>query len=77
MSDTRITFIDLVLRDQAALDAIDDFVDLWHDDPRGRELHSFLGLTADEYALWVRRPDMLAQIIERRREQMLSGHLVG
>ena len=66
------TFFDLYSRGQALADEIDDFVDRWHrgSDPQARELplHEYLGLTLDEYELWVQDPDILPQVLVARRE---------
>jgi hypothetical protein len=63
MSDT---FVDLALDGRATLDEIDDYVDAWHDSDDPRELHEFLGMTWDEYALWGEQPDALRYIIASR-----------
>lgn len=66
------TFFDLYSRGQALPDDIDDFVDRWHEggDPQARSLplHEYLGLTVDEYELWVRDPDVLPLVLIARRE---------
>jgi hypothetical protein len=61
------TFIDLVLAGEATLDDINDWVSLWHREPRGRELHEFLGMSWDEYALWVEMPAALDFLVAARR----------
>jgi hypothetical protein len=63
MSDT---FVDRALQGRATLDDIDDFVDAWHEGDDPRELHEFLGLTWDEYALWGEQPDALRYILAAR-----------
>ena len=66
------TFFDLYSRGQALPDDIDDFVDRWHEgaDPQAGALplHDYLGLTVDEYELWVHDADVLPQILIARRE---------
>jgi hypothetical protein len=61
-------FIDLCLAGQVLLEEIGDFVDEWHSEPRGKELHEHLGMTQEEYSLWVRMPDALPYILKARRE---------
>lgn len=68
MSD-QAKFVDLCLAEKAALDEIDDFVDRWHAAPQGQELHDYLGMSEEEYSLWLRVPDALAYILEARRDQ--------
>jgi hypothetical protein len=62
------TFLDLYLAGKVQPDEIDDFVDRWHETPAGRELHDYLGMTPDEYSLWLRAPDALPYIAKARRE---------
>jgi hypothetical protein len=49
-------------------DQIDDFVDRWHAAPGGRELHDSLGMTSEEYSLWLRVPDALEYVVAARQE---------
>ena len=63
------TFIDLCLAGEVLLEEIDDFVDSWHSAPCGMTLHDYLGMTAEEYSLWLREPDALPYIITARHEQ--------
>jgi hypothetical protein len=68
MSNGRDTFVDRALSGEASLDDIDDYVDTWHDDAaEKRELHDYLGLTRDEYGLWVEQPSSLRFILFSRR----------
>lgn len=67
-----LSFFDLYCRGQALPDDIDDFIDRWHEkaDPQARSLplHEYLGLTLDEYELWVHDPDVLPQVLIAHRE---------
>jgi hypothetical protein len=63
MSDTSPTFVDLCLSGQAVADDIDDYVSRWHDGTDPRPLHTFLGFSEDEYAIWVERPQALKFIL--------------
>jgi hypothetical protein len=49
------SFFDLYSQGQLSEDAIDDFVGAWHGsgDGYGVPLSEFLGLTEDEYGVWV------------------------
>ncbi|PPQ35554.1 hypothetical protein [Rhodopila globiformis] len=72
MSETRDTtaaFFDLYERGEVSEDAIDDFVGAWHEagDVGGRPLSAFLGMTADEYVVWVMNARVLPVIREARR----------
>lgn len=76
MSDT---LMERLLTGSAFLDDIDDWVDRWHDDDTAAQIWEYLGLTRDEYALWVERPESLRFIVaahERREpvEQVLAAY---
>jgi hypothetical protein len=64
------TYVDLCLQGRATLDDIDDYIDIWHDGDDPRELHEFLGMTWDEYRLWVERPNSLRHILFARRHNV-------
>ena len=56
-------YIDAVLDGSALFTDIDDYIDRWHEHPGAESLHEYLGLTWDEYALWVEEPRSLRLII--------------
>jgi len=68
MSDT-LSFIEMALRGDAMPDEIEDFIEFWHRSDSTAELHDFLGLTWDEYSLWVSDPEYVNLIIGARRNR--------
>jgi hypothetical protein len=66
MSEASKRFIDLALNGEVLADEIDDFVDAWHTSNSGEELHDFLGMTWQEYSLWVGDSDYLGLILSAR-----------
>jgi hypothetical protein len=62
--------VDDLLAGRATLEDVEDYVDRWHESDDHRELHEFLGLDWDEYALWAERPHTLRHIVFARREGM-------
>jgi hypothetical protein len=61
-------FLDLLIAGKVSTDQIDDFVDCWHAAPGGRELHDYLGMTSEEYSLWLRVPDALEYVVAARQK---------
>lgn len=61
------TFLDRYLNGEVLSEDIDDFIDIWHQNPAGKEIYEFLGMSEKEYALWLRDPDTLPQIVRARR----------
>lgn len=65
------SFFDLYSRGEASPDDVDDFVDRWHDDQepwaRNLELHEYLGMTHEEYEVWLCDPLALPSILQARR----------
>lgn len=70
MSDqnVRATFMDALLAGDALPQDADDWVDAWHDsgDEAGA-LHEYLGMSWEEYQLFVERPESLRFTLAARR----------
>ncbi|OXR40144.1 hypothetical protein B7C42_07768 [Nocardia cerradoensis] len=65
---TAETFVDAVLAGHALVEDIDDWADRWHDaGGLGIDLHEYLGMSWDEYALWVEQPDSIRFIVAAHR----------
>jgi hypothetical protein len=63
------SFIELCLTGDIVMDEIDDFVERWHEDASVTQpIHEFLGMTKEEYALWVEQPGSLRLILAAREE---------
>jgi hypothetical protein len=60
--------MDRLLRGDAFLDDIDDSIDEWHESATEQSLADYLGMAANEYALWVEQPDSLRLIVAAREE---------
>src|SRR6266850_6353241 len=61
------TFVERYMRGEVLSEDIDDYVDCWHNNSGGKLLHEFLGMSEDEYSLWLRDPDALPHIVRARR----------
>jgi type II restriction/modification system DNA methylase subunit YeeA len=57
----------MAVRGDILPDEIDDFIEFWHNSDSSVELHEFLGLTWEEYSLWVANPHYVDLIIAARR----------
>jgi hypothetical protein len=62
-------FFKQYLNGQALPEDIDDYVDRWHSNPGSQQIYEFLGMSEDEYSLWLRDLDMLPHIARARRER--------
>jgi hypothetical protein len=67
MGDDPRTFIQLCLAGDADPDAIDDYIDRWHDSDTMLPLAEYLGMTHAEYVRWAVDPGSLDAILEARR----------
>lgn len=66
---SRDTFMDKTLRGEVLMDEIDDFVEAWHDDETtDLSIAPYLGMTQEEYDLWVEKPGALRLIVAAREE---------
>ena len=61
------SFLSLVLAGEAMTDEIDHYIDQWHEGSLGLSLHDYLGMTREEYGLWLDSPDLLPLIIASRK----------
>jgi len=64
-------FFDLYSQGEVSADEVDDFVGRWHEEkePSAKHLalHEHLGLSHEEYEVWLCDPDALPQILAARR----------
>jgi hypothetical protein len=68
-SGSTATFMDAVLAGDALHQDIDEWIDAWHESPAEdtTELHDYLGMTWEEYRLFVERPESLRFALAARR----------
>jgi hypothetical protein len=69
-------FMTLALQGKVQIDEIDDFIDAWRLQPHDALLSDFLGMTKEEYARWVQRPEMLSQMIRARHDGIPLSHVI-
>jgi hypothetical protein len=60
------TFMDLAVDGRVMADEIDNYVEAWHDSNRDCEVFEFLGMTFEEYSLWVMDPELINIVIASR-----------
>jgi len=62
------TFMQKVVAGEVAPAAIGEFVEAWHAGGGfNMSLHSYLGMTWEEYAAWAKNPHALATIVAKHR----------
>lgn len=64
------TFIERYMNGEVLPEDIDDFVDAWHKNPDGKEIFEYLGMTRQEYSIWLRDPGILPHIARARRDNL-------
>lgn len=60
-------FMDACISGDALLEEIEDFIDEWHEGDSEEELYEFLGMTKQEYAIWVENDAILKTIFHARK----------
>ncbi len=66
-----MTFVQAVKEGIATIDEIYDWVDRWHESPADDgPLHEYLGLSREQYGLWVQTPSTLEASV---REQIRTS----
>lgn len=67
------TFMSLALEGHVLSDEIEDFVEAWHESDSKLEIHDYLGMSFEEYSLWVADPDSIDIILmARHRDKPLQ-----
>lgn len=56
---------------------IDDEIDAWHEAETDLQLHEWLGLTREEYALYVEMPASIRVILAARHQKVPLKELMG
>lgn len=69
-------FYNLYLNGDVLLVEFDEFIDEWHDGDYDCELHEFLGLTFEEYSLWVDDDSFLELIFESKQRKITVEELI-
>lgn len=69
MSRCAKSFVELCLEGFAGLSEIDEHIERWHEGDYDCSLPEFLGLSVDEYALWVEKPTALRYILFARKQK--------
>lgn len=44
---------------------IDEYIDNWHNSESNEELYQYLGMTQEEYHIWVEDDDKLTEIVNK------------
>ena len=66
-------FLARLIEGSISATAIDDEIEKWHTGDYTDKLHTFLGMTWEEYALWAQDPKALDRIVENRKRCLTSG----
>ncbi|MFY7962295.1 MAG: hypothetical protein ACOVVK_19625 [Elsteraceae bacterium] len=62
------SFIELCLSGEKRPDDVDDFIETWHSRSSGDDtLREALGLSVQEYSMWLAAPETLADIVVNRK----------
>ena len=62
-------FIQKCINGDALLEEVNDFIDSWHESDVDTPLHTFLGMSEQEYRLFVQDENYLAWIVAAQREE--------
>lgn len=57
-----MSFMEMLKRKLVTWDDVEDFVEIWHSGPYDCELYEFLGMSLEEYKLWVQNPHLAHHI---------------
>ncbi|WP_155591868.1 hypothetical protein [Lysinibacillus cavernae] len=63
-------FIDACLTGDVLLEDIEDYIDEWHESDSDEEIYEFLGMSLEEYGLYVENDYILKTIIHCREKNI-------
>lgn len=66
-------FIDELVAGTITIEAFDDYIDKWHESDSTLPLHTFLGLSSDEYSNIFRNPQALKYVVQARKAGVETG----
>lgn len=69
-------FIQACIDADVLVDEIDDYIDEWHDGDYDVDLNEFLGMTKEEYRLWVENDSMIKYIITAHMENKSISEVI-
>lgn len=58
-----MSFMEMLKRRVVTWEDIDDFIEEWHSGSYDCSLHEFLGMTEQQYALWLQSPQLENHIL--------------
>lgn len=67
-NDPHSCFIDKCINGDVLYEEIDEFVKAWHEGDSKEAIEDYLGMTNQEYSLWVSDPKVLPFIITAHRD---------
>lgn len=69
-------FMEACISGDALLEEIEDYVDEWHEGDSEEGLHEYLGMTEEEYAIWVENDAALKTIFHARKVGIPIGSFI-
>jgi len=69
-------FIEKCLLREARPEDIDDFIELWHQNPGEQSLPEYLGMTRNEYAFWIANAAILPTLLSIRSKHQNMDQLL-
>lgn len=64
---SKLKYMEACFAGEALQDEIEDYIEEWHESGSSEEIYEFLGMTEDEYAIWVENDSMLRTIFHARK----------
>ena len=69
-------FIDDVINADAIMEEIDDYIEKWHNSDSDLSVYEYLGMTEEEYYLWVKEDFYLKYIISAHEKNVSIKELL-
>lgn len=66
-------FMDELVAGNVTIEDLDDYIDAWHENPSNLHLHTFLGLSWDDWGVVATNPSALRYVVQARKAGVETG----
>ncbi|MGF9715241.1 hypothetical protein [Paenibacillus naphthalenovorans] len=74
---SKLKFMDACMSGDAMADEIENYIEEWHESDSEETIYDFLGMTEEEYGLWVENESILKSIFFARKTGISISDFIG
>ncbi|UVI31010.1 hypothetical protein [Paenibacillus spongiae] len=74
---SKLKYMEACFAGEALQEEIEDYIEEWHESNSTEEVYEYLGMTEEEYAIWVENDSMLRTIFHARKLGISINEFIG